>query len=173
MTNYIRLALPALLALGTQLPATALAQANPAPMNPTAAALPLKYESAFAAYKPGQEPAAVAWKESNARVAQPLPGAGGHDEHAGHDMGSMKRGAEKKAADEHAGHDMGSMKHGAETKATDEHAGHDMGSMKHGAEKKATDEHAGHDMGSMDHGVHKQAAPTSKKDPHQGHQHKE
>ncbi|HEY0488678.1 MAG TPA: hypothetical protein VGD30_04120 [Telluria sp.] len=156
MITTIRLALPALLALGAQFPGTAFAQSNPAPMNPAAAAAPLKYESAFAGYKPAQEPAAVAWKESNARVAQPLPGAGEHDGHGGH-----------------AGHDMGGMKHGADKKAVDEHAGHDMGGMKHGAEKKAADEHAGHDMGGMDHGGHKQAAPPSKKDPHQGHQHKE
>lgn len=135
MKIIVRFALPALLALGAQLPATALAQSHPhpAPMDPAAVAPPLAYESAFTGYKPGHEPATVSWKESNARVAQPLPGAGEHDGHAGHDMGGMK----------------------------------------HGAGPKASNEHDGHDMGSMDHGGHKPAAPGNKKDPHQGHKHKE
>lgn len=175
MKTTIRFALPALLALGVQLPGTALAQSkpHPAPMNPAAAAPPLTYESAFTGYRPGQEQPAVAWKESNARVALPLSGAGEHDEHAGHAMGGIKHGAGEKAADPHAGHNMGGMKPGAEKTANDPHAGHDMGGMKHGAKKAANDPHAGHDMGGMDHSGRKPATPTSKKDPHQGHQHKE
>lgn len=127
MPTSIRFALPAMLAFAAQFPGVALAQASahPAPMNPAAAAAPLVYESAFAGYKPGSEPALVPWKESNARVAQPLPGE--HDNHAGHDMGAMK----------------------------------------------PVSGHKGHEMGSMDHSGHKQAVPASKKDPHQGHQHKE
>lgn len=92
MTSIIRFALPAMLALGAQFPHAALAQpgAQAAPMDPSAPAAPLTYDSAFAGYRPAADVAVVDWKESNARVAQPLPGA---DEHAGHDMGAMKHGA--------------------------------------------------------------------------------
>jgi hypothetical protein len=131
MNTIFRFALPAVLAVGAQFPATALAQsaAHPAPMNSAAAAPPLAYESAFTGYQPGQEPAAVSWKESNARVTQPLPGADEHAGHAGHNMGGMKHGAEAKPADPHAGHDMGSMDHGGHKKAApagkkDPHHGH-------------------------------------------------
>ena len=79
-------------------------------MKPDAPTAPIAYESAFAGYRSDKDTPAVAWKESNQRVAQP------HDEHAGHDMGAMKHGhhvqpapapvpvPETKNKDPHQGH---------------------------------------------------------------------
>ncbi|MBZ2209746.1 hypothetical protein [Massilia soli] len=92
MTIPRRFALLALMAGAA--PVSAGAQDSPelAPMKATAAAAPLAYESAFAGYRGDKELVPVAWKDSNARVAQP------HDEHAGHDMGAMKHGHHAKPA---------------------------------------------------------------------------
>ncbi|NML60208.1 hypothetical protein HHL21_03720 [Massilia sp. RP-1-19] len=81
MKTLIRFALVTGCALS---PVAALAQDQPglAPMNPTAAAAPLVYESAFADYRADTDTPPVGWKDSNERVAQP------RDEHAGHDMGA-------------------------------------------------------------------------------------
>ncbi|MCC6070837.1 hypothetical protein ACFSQU_14975 [Massilia sp. GCM10020059] len=94
MNKLIRFALPAMLALGAQLPAAALAQdkALLAPADAAAPAAPLAYDSAFAGYRSDKDNPAVGWKESNERVTQP------HDEHAGHDMGAMKHGHHGHAA---------------------------------------------------------------------------
>jgi len=89
-----------------QFPAAAFAQDKPelAPMKSTAATATVTYDSAFTDYRSDKEMAPVAWKDSNARVAQP------HDEHAGHDMGAMKHGhhakpaPEAKTNDPHQGH---------------------------------------------------------------------
>ena len=81
MTIPTRLALLALVAGIAQFPAAASAQDAP-----------IAYESAFLDYRSDKDNAPVAWKDSNARVAQP------HDEHAGHDMAAMKHGHHAKPA---------------------------------------------------------------------------
>ena len=108
MTIPRRFTVLALAASIAQFSAAASAQDKPdlAPMTATAAAAPTAYESAFADYRSDKDLAPVAWKDSNARVAQP------HDEHAGHDMGAMKHGHHAKPApapepknqDPHQGH---------------------------------------------------------------------
>lgn len=88
MTIPHRFALLALAASVAQFPLVACAQGKPglAPLDTSAPAPQLAYESAFTDYRSDKDNAPVAWKDSNARVAQP------HDEHAGHDMAAMKHG---------------------------------------------------------------------------------
>ena len=94
MTIPTRFALLALVAGIAQFPAAARAQEKPAPapLRTDAAAAPIAYESAFLDYRSDKDNAAVAWKDSNARVAQP------RDEHTGHDMAAMKHGHHAKPA---------------------------------------------------------------------------
>lgn len=108
MKKRMHFALPVILVVAAQFPVAALAQDKPqlAPMNATAPAAPIAYESAFTGYRADKDTPAVGWKESNERVAQP------RDEHAGHDMSAMKHGnhaqpapaPEAKNKDPHQGH---------------------------------------------------------------------
>lgn len=108
MTAPTRFALLALVASAAQFPFAVGAQDKPAPaaLRASAVAASLAYESAFTDYRSDKNNAPVAWKDSNARVAQP------HDEHAGHDMAAMKHGhhakpapaPEAKTKDPHQGH---------------------------------------------------------------------
>lgn len=104
MKKLIRFALPAMLAFGAQWHVAAFAQdkAQPAPTDAAAPAAPVAYDSAFAGYRSDKDTPAVGWKESNERVAQP------HDEHAGHDMGSMAHGQHG----QHGQHGKAAMAHG-------------------------------------------------------------
>ena len=116
MNKLIRFAMPALLAFGAHLPVAALAQDKPqlAPLDASAPAAPIAYESAFAGFRSDKDIQPVAWKDSNDRVTQ------AHDEHAGHDMGAMKHG--------HQGHAAPAAKPAPapapEAKKNDPHHGH-------------------------------------------------
>lgn len=112
MITPTRFALLALVASAAQFPFAVGAQdkAAPAPLQASAVAAPLAYESAFKDYRSDKDNAPVAWKDSNARVAQP------HDEHAGHDMSAMKHGHHAKPAP--------SPSPAPEAKSNDPHQGH-------------------------------------------------
>ncbi len=94
MTIRPHFALLALAASLAQFPLAARAQDKPAPapLDTSAPAPAIAYDSAFTGYRSDKDNPPVAWKDSNARVAQP------HDEHAGHDMAAMKHGHHAKPA---------------------------------------------------------------------------
>lgn len=110
MTIRHHFALLALVASVAPFPLAACAQDQPglAPLSASAPAPVLAYESAFTDYRSDKDNPPVAWKDSNARVAQP------HDEHAGHDMAAMKHGHHAKPAPAPA----------PEAKNKDPHQGH-------------------------------------------------
>jgi len=102
-----RLILPLLLAgtAGALHAAPPAQQRQPDPLDASAPARALTYDSAFAGYKGDPEPKVSDWKATNAAVAN-APGHAGHG-HAGHDMSKMKpedKPAVQPAKDPHADH---------------------------------------------------------------------
>ncbi len=73
---------------------------------PSLGAAPAAYESAFAAYRPYQEPQVAPWKETNDKIGK----TSGHGGHAGHDMSGTASApkvpppAKPAKPDPHAGH---------------------------------------------------------------------
>ena len=123
-----------------------LAQSHtrPDPTEPSAAAPPFSYQSAFSDYRPFRDEKLRSWNDVNKEVAD-NPGMGSMKHGLGMTMPDMdsKTGDAAKEKGDTAGHDMGSMKDkpgmampGMEAKTGDAAkekggtAGHDMGSMK-------------------------------------------
>lgn len=84
------------LALAT-LAGAAQASERPDPSDPKAKGVPVEYRSAFADYRPAEEPKVGDWRRSNDEVRA----LGGHKGHVPRAAGEAKKPA---AADPHAGH---------------------------------------------------------------------